>query len=265
MMHATCCSRRQFLVVGAAAVAAGCATVPETGRSQLIFMSESQEASLGLQAYQEILKDQKVSTDPEANALVKRVGERIARASGKDYDWRFTVIDDPKQVNAFCLPGGKVAVYTGILPVTKDDAGLAVVMGHEVAHATARHGAERMSQGQLTQIIALGGGVALGGGDSKRTQAIVGALGAGAAVGVILPFSRKQESEADRIGLRYMARAGYDPEAAVGFWERMSAAATGGGKKPPEFLSTHPSDERRIAQIKAWLPEARAEFRPQGA
>ncbi|HEY8370086.1 MAG TPA: M48 family metallopeptidase [Thermodesulfobacteriota bacterium] len=263
-MHAACCSRRQFLVAGAAALAAGCATVPETGRSQLILLSESQEIALGLQAYQEILKGQKVSTDPAANAQVKRVGERIARASGKDYDWQFTVIDDPKQVNAFCLPGGKVAVYTGILPITKDDAGLAVVMGHEIAHATARHGAERMSQGQLAQIIALGGGVALGGGDPERTKAIVGALGAGASIGVILPFSRKQESEADRIGLRYMARAGYDPEAAIGFWERM-AEASRSGSKPPEFLSTHPSDERRIAQIKAWLPEARAEFRPQDA
>ncbi len=266
MIHHGCCvNRRQFLLTGAAAVvASGCATVPETGRSQLIFMSASQEASLGLQAYEEILKDKKISKDPVVTAQVRRVGERIARATGKDFEWEFRVIDDPKSINAFALPGGKVAVYTGILPVTVDDDGLAVVMGHEVAHATARHGAERMSQGQLAQVLAVGGGVALGGGDPRRTKAIVGALGAGASVGVILPFSRKQESEADRIGLRYMARAGYDPEAAVGFWERMSAAA-GGGKKPPEFLSTHPSDETRIAQIKMWLPEARAEFRPQGA
>lgn len=264
MIHQTCCSRRQFFLTSAAIVATGCATVPETGRSQLIFLSESQEASLGLQSYQEILKDKKISTDPAVNAQVRRVGERIARATGKDYDWQFTVVDEPQTINAFALPGGKVAVYTGILPVTKDDAGLAVVMGHEVAHATARHGAERMSQSQLAQILAAGGGIALGGGDPQKTRAIMGALGAGAAVGVILPFSRKQESEADRIGLRYMARAGYDPEAAVGFWERMSAAA-GGGRKPPEFLSTHPSDETRIAQIRSWLPEARAEFRPQGA
>lgn len=265
MIHRTCLSRRRFLLAGAAAMASGCATVPETGRSQFVlFMSEKDEASLGLQTYEAILKDKKVSTDPAVNAQVRRIGERIARASGKDYDWRFTVIDDPKQANAFCLPGGKVAVYTGILPVTQDDDGLAVVMGHEVAHATARHGAERVSQGTLTKILAVGGGLALGGGDRQRTDQIAGALGAGAAVGVILPFSRKQESEADRIGLRYMARAGYDPEAAVGFWQRMSAGAGGGGKKPPEFLSTHPSDDTRIAQIKAWLPEARAQFRPQG-
>lgn len=263
VIHRTCCSRRQLLLAGAAAIVGGCATVPETGRSQLILMSASQEASLGLQAYDEILKDKKLSTDAALTAQVTRVGERIARATGKDFDWEFRLVDDAKQINAFALPGGKVAVYTGILPITQDDDGLAVVMGHEVAHATARHGAERMSQGQLAQIIAIGGGVALGGGDPQRTKAVIGALGAGASVGVILPFSRKQESEADRIGLRYMARAGYDPGAAVGFWQRMSAAA-GSGKKPPEFLSTHPSDETRIRQIEAWLPEARAEFRPQG-
>ena len=261
-----CCRRRDLLLAAAwgSALAAGCATVPETGRSQLLLFPDSQMNALGLQAYEEILKKEKVSADPEANALVRRVGERIAAASGKDYDWRFTVIDDPKSANAFCLPGGKVAVYTGILPVTRDDAGLAVVMGHEVAHATARHGAERMSQSTLVQGLALGGGVALGGGDPQRTRAIFGALGAGAAVGVILPFSRKQESEADRIGLRYMARAGYDPEAAVGFWERMDAAAQG-KSRPPEFLSTHPSGETRIRQIREWLPEARAQLRPRGA
>lgn len=261
------CSRRRFLVSAAllpAAVAA-CATVPETGRSQLIFLSESQEAQLGLEAYQEVLKDKKISKDPEANAMVRRVGERIARASGKSYDWEFTVIDEPKTINAFALPGGKVAVYTGILPVAETDAGLATVMGHEVAHATARHGAERMSQAQVTQLAVLGGGLALGGGDPQRTKAVVGALGAGAAIGVILPFSRKQESEADRIGLRYMARAGYEPEAAITFWERMEAVSRERGGRPPEFLSTHPSGETRIAQIRGWLPEARAEFRPQGS
>lgn len=262
-----CCSRRRFLLSTAllpAAIAA-CATVPETGRSQLILLSESQEVSLGVQAYQEVLKDKKISKDPEANAMVRRVGERIARASSKDYDWQFTVIDEPKTINAFALPGGKVAVYTGILPVARDDAGLATVMGHEVAHATARHGAERMSQGLLAQLVVVGGGVVLGGGDPERTKAVIGALGAGAAVGVILPFSRRQESEADRIGLRYMARAGYEPEAAIGFWERMEEATKGRGGRPPEFLSTHPSGPTRIAQIREWLPEARAEFRPQGA
>lgn len=260
-----CCSRRGFLVSAAllpAAVAA-CATVPETGRSQLILFPESEMTRLGVQAYQEVLKDKKISTDPEANAMVRRVGARIARATGKNYDWEFTVIDEPKTINAFALPGGKVAVYTGILPVAGGDAGLATVMGHEVAHVTSRHGAERMSQSTLAQAAVVGGGVALGGGDPQKTRVIMGALGVGAAVGAILPFSRKQESEADRIGLRYMARAGYEPEAAIGFWERMEAASKGKGGRPPEFLSTHPSGEARIAQIRAWIPEARAEFRPQ--
>ncbi len=261
-----CCSRRRFLVSAAllpAAVAA-CATVPETGRSQLILFPESQMTQLGVQAYQAVLKDKKISNDPEANAIVRRVGERIARATGKSYDWQFTVIDEPQTINAFALPGGKVAVYTGILPVAGNDAGLATVMGHEVAHVTSRHGAERMSQSTVAQAAVVGGGIALGGGDPRKTNAVTAALGAGAAVGVILPFSRKQESEADRIGLRYMARAGYEPEAAIGFWERMGAAGKGKGR-PPEFLSTHPSGETRIAQIRAWLPEARAEFRPQSS
>jgi predicted Zn-dependent protease len=264
MTHDPCCSRRDFLLAAAwsGAAAAGCATVPETGRSQLLLFPDSQLNRLGVDAYQEILKKEKVSKDPEANALVRRVGERIAAASGKDYEWEYTVIDDPKMVNAFCLPGGKIAVYTGILPVTRDDAGLAVVMGHEVAHATARHGAERMSQGALAQAVAAGGGLALGGGDPQKTKLIVGALGAGASVGYILPFNRRQESEADRIGLRYMARAGYEPEAAIPFWERMGQAAQG-KSRPPEFLSTHPSGETRIRQIREWLPEARSEFRPR--
>jgi predicted Zn-dependent protease len=269
MTHLHCCNRRDFLLA-ALAGAAGCATVPETGRSQLLLFPDSQLNRLGVDAYQQVLKKEKISKDPEANALVRRVGERIAAASGKNYDWEYTVIDDPKTINAFCLPGGKIAVYTGILPVTRDDDGLAVVMGHEVAHATARHGAERMSQGTLAQLAAAGGGLALGGGDPQKTKAIMAALGAGAAVGVILPFSRKQESEADRIGLRYMARAGYDPEAAIPFWERMGQAAGGGAgaaagaaKRPPEFLSTHPSGETRIRQIREWLPEAKAEYRPR--
>ncbi|HWP35796.1 MAG TPA: M48 family metallopeptidase, partial [Thermodesulfobacteriota bacterium] len=259
-------TRRTFLAAGAAVpvLVAGCATVPETGRSQLILLPESQMVRLGAEAYREALKGQKVSTDPEANAMVRRVGERIARASGRDYDWEFTVLDDPKTINAFALPGGKVAVYTGILPVAQDDAGLATVMGHEVAHATARHGAERLSQGLVAQLALAGAGLTLQDKDPATRQAILAALGVGATVGVLLPFSRRQESEADRIGLRYMARAGYEPEAAVAFWERMEAATRGRGGRPPEFLSTHPSGPTRIAQLRAWLPEARAEFRPHG-
>jgi predicted Zn-dependent protease len=211
---------------------------------------------MGVQAYQQILKKEKVSTNPEHNALVQRVGRRIAEATGrKDYQWEFKVIENDKMINAFALPGGKVAVYTGILPVTRDEAGLAAVMGHEVAHAIARHGGERVSQGLLVQV---GLGVvqaALGSQDPATTKQVATLLGAGAAVGLILPFSRSQESEADRLGMIYMAKAGYDPHAARDLWVRMGQASKG-QQKPPEFLSTHPANQTRIRQIEAWMPEA---------
>jgi predicted Zn-dependent protease len=188
--------------------------------------------------------------------LVTRVGSRIARATGRlDYRWEFKVIEDDRQVNAFALPGGKVAVYTGILPVTRDDAGLATVMGHEVAHAIARHGGERVSQGLLVQMGLAAAQAAMANGDPRTVEQVTGLLGAGAALGIILPFSRAQESEADRLGLIYMAKAGYDPRAAVSFWQRMEQAARG-RRSPPEFLSTHPSHGARIKQIEQWIPEA---------
>ncbi|MBI4242431.1 MAG: M48 family metallopeptidase [Candidatus Rokubacteria bacterium] len=237
-------------------VAAACQTVPITGRSQLMLLPEFEEMRMGLQAYQEILSKSKVSHDPGLNDLVTRVGTRIARATGRlDYRWEFTVIEDSKQVNAFALPGGKVAVYTGILPVTRDEAGLATVMGHEVAHATARHGGERVSQGLLVQVGLAATQAAMATRDPRTVQQVTGLLGAGAAVGVILPFSRAQESEADHLGLIYMAKAGYDPRAAVSFWQRMEQAAQG-RRSPPEFLSTHPSHGARIRQIEQWIPEA---------
>jgi predicted Zn-dependent protease len=186
------------------------------------------------------------------------VGQRIAAAAGKpEYKWEFSVIQG-KEVNAFALPGGKVAFWEGIMPVAQDDNGIAVIMGHEVAHALARHGAERMSQQMgaqaIGQILSIGVGKVSPGIRDDFLQL----YGLGATVGVLLPWGRTQESEADRIGLNLMAKAGYDPATAVAFWERMSKV---GGDKPPEFLSTHPSDETRIAQIKAWLPEAKANFR----
>jgi len=243
-------------------LAAACQTVPITGRSQLMLLPEPEEIRMGLQAYQAILKKSRISRDPQANELVNRVGTRIAQATGRmDYRWEFTVIEDAKQVNAFALPGGKVAVYTGILPVTKDDAGLATVLGHEVAHAIARHGGERVSQGLLVQVGLATAQAAMASGDPRMVQQVTGLLGAGAAVGVILPFSRAQESEADRLGLIYMAKAGYDPRAAIPFWERMGQAARG-RPSPPEFLSTHPSHGTRIRQIEQWLPEALAHYRP---
>jgi len=239
---------------------AACETVPVTGRSQLVLISESTEVAMGLDAYQQVLHTSKVSTDPRLNEQVTRVGRRIAEATGRrDYQWEFRVIEDT-QVNAFCLPGGKVAVYTGILPITRDDDGLAAVLGHEVSHAIARHGAERLSQSMLVQSGLAATQAALAARDPVVVQSVTALLGAGASVGLLLPWSRAQESEADHLGLIYMAQAGYPPRAARDLWVRMSAA---GGGKPLEFLSTHPSDATRIAQIERWLPEAQQHYRPR--
>lgn len=228
-----------------------CQTVPITGRQQLLLISPQQESELGVEAYKKTLSESKLSQNAQQVAMLKRVGDRIAAAANRDdFDWEFNLIEDPTP-NAWCLPGGKVAFYTGILEFTQDETGMAVVMGHEVAHAIARHGAERISSGLLTEITTAGAAAVLGGGDPTKTEAIAQAFGLGAQVGVLLPFSRKHESEADRIGLELMAKAGYDPRAAVAFWQRMGA----GGGKPPEFLSTHPSDRTRIRQIESWLPE----------
>ena len=241
-----------------AAVAGGCETVPITGRSQLQLVSGDQEVQMGAEAYKEILAKAKISADPAANALVTRVGTRIAAATGRsDLPWEFKVIDDPQTVNAFALPGGKVAVYTGILPITRDEAGLAVVLGHEVSHVMARHSAERISEQLGAELVAKGIGAAIGL-DPQITQA-----GAGLLVNtLLLPWGRKQESEADHLGLIYMAKAGYDPHTARDLWIRM-AEASKGRARPPEFLSTHPSEETRVRQIEGWLPEAMRSYQPQ--
>jgi predicted Zn-dependent protease len=245
------------LMLSVAVLVPACDTVPVTGRSQLQLVSPAQEAEMGADAYKEILGKAKLSTDPSVNALVTRVGTRIAAATGrKDLAWEFKAIDDPKTVNAFALPGGKVAVYTGILPVTRDEAGLAAVLGHEVAHVLARHSAERISQ-QLalergTQLLGAVVGV-----DPQLTQ-----MGGAILVSAIqLPWGRSQESEADHLGLIYMAKAGYDPRAARDLWTRM-AQASQGSSRPPEFLSTHPLEETRIRQIDGWLPEALRYYNP---
>ena len=240
---------------------AACQTVPITGRSQLLLLSEADEVRMGLQSYQEVLRKAKLSTDPALNEKVGRVGTRIAEATGrKDLQWEFKVIEG-QQVNAFALPGGKVAVYTGILPITRDDAGLAAVLGHEVAHAIARHGAERLSQDMLVQVGLAATMTALSNRDPKTVQSVGALLGAGASVGLLLPWGRSQESEADHLGLIYMAKAGYDPHAARDLWVRMAEASKGSGK-PPEFLSTHPSEATRIKKIEGWLPEAMQYYRP---
>jgi len=236
--------------------------VPVTGRHQLLLLPESQEQQMGLDAYRQVLKKAKLSTDPVAIEQVRRVGRRIAEATGRtDYQWEFNLIED-KQANAFCLPGGKVAVYTGILPITRDDSGLAAVLGHEVSHAIARHGGERVTQTLLVQMGLAATQVALARNDPAVVQQVTALLGAGATVGLLLTWSRAQESEADHLGLIFMAKAGYDPHAALDLWNRMGEAAKG-RDRPPEYLSTHPSEETRIKQIEAWIPEALQFYAPR--
>lgn len=255
--------KKALLAASAALALAACRTVPYTHRKHLVLIPAGQMESLGLQQYDQTLKNSKISHDPAVVDPVRRVGERIAKAADRpDFKWQFNVIEDPDTVNAWCLPGGKVAVYTGILPLTKDDTGLAVVLGHEVAHALAQHGDERMSQQLLAQMGGAALSVALANKPAQTQQLFAAAYGAGAQYGVILPFSREQESEADHIGLILMAKAGYDPKAAVGFWERMATQAGKNGK-PPVFLSDHPSDEQRIQRIKKWLPEAETYYKPE--
>jgi len=245
----------------ATVILAACQTVPITGRSQLQLLGERQEVQMGLTAYRDTLKKEKISNDTRLNDQVLRVGRRIAEATGKrDYQWEFKVIENDKMVNAFALPGGKVAVYTGIFALTRDDAGLAAVMGHEVAHAIARHGGERLSQELAVEGLVAAAAVGLAENDSKKARLYAGLLGVGAAVGVLLPYSRLQESEADRLGLIFMAKAGYDPRSAVDFWRRMAAAGKG---EAPEFLSTHPADRTRIREIERWLPEALSYYKPR--
>jgi len=265
--------KKSILMISAllltAVLMAACATVPITGRKQLSLISDSEMNAMSFQQYEQVIAESQLSTDAEATAMIKRVGGRIQGAveefyrdngmSGelKGYAWEFNLIESD-QVNAWCMPGGKVAFYTGILPVCQDDTGIAVVMGHEIAHAIAEHGSERMSH----QIAVQMGGMALSEATKSKpeeTQAIyMSVFAVGAQYGAMLPYSRKHESEADHIGLIFMAMAGYDPREAPKFWRRMSA---GGGGAPPEFMSTHPSDETRIRQLNENMSEALGYYR----
>ncbi len=239
----------------------GCATAPYTNRSQFIVVSQSQETSLGVQAYKEVLSKAKITHDPKLVDPVREVGERIAKAANvSGYQWEFSVIDDPKTVNAFALPGGKIAVYTGLFPVAQDSAGLAAVLAHEVGHVLARHAAERMSQNMAVQVVATGLSVGLGSQSPAAREGIMQAFGLGAQVGVLLPFSRTQEAEADHIGLILMAKAGYDPHAALELWRRFEKDEK---QTPPEYLSTHPSYGTREQNISQWMPEAERYYQPQ--
>lgn len=240
-----------LLLLGLVLIA--CAKAPITNRTQLMLLPRAFEMQLGATAYQGILDTEKISRDAHYNRVVRRVGQRIAEVSHTpNLRWRYTVFED-KQVNAFALPGGKIGVYTGMMPVAKTEAGLATVMAHEVAHATARHGGERVSLGILLEMGSAALAAAMDEKDKKTTSRVLAAYGVGTALALALPFSRKQESEADRIGLIYMAKAGYDPREAIPFWERMGAAGRG---SPPEFLSTHPGYRTRIKNIRKWMPEA---------
>jgi predicted Zn-dependent protease len=249
-----------------------CSSVPITGRTQLSLIPSATMLSMSYQQYGEFLQSNTLSKDNGKTALVKRTGGRIQKAveryfternlAGqlKDYRWEFNLVES-KEVNAWCMPGGKVVVYTGILPVTGNEVGLAVVMGHEIAHAIAEHGNERMSQALLAELGGVGLSMALEEEPAKTRELWMTVYGAGAQFGALLPFSRLQESEADQLGLVFMAMAGYDPTEAVSFWQRMAAQKEGQG--PPEFLSTHPSDETRIANLRKLIPEAMKYYREQ--
>lgn len=258
--------RKSLFALTAVLVIGACSKVPISGRKQMNLLPESELVGMGKSAYAEALAaNPPINGTPEAN-MVKTVGQRIADGATRylemknmkdrvaGYQWEYNLLNSP-QINAWCLPGGKIAVYSGILPVTQTEAGLATVMSHEVAHAIARHGNERMSQGLLAQAGGMALDVYLSQNPTKSADIFRQVYGVGANVGVLLPYGRLQESEADKLGLVFMAMAGYNPQEAVTFWERMRAANKGNGA-PPEFLSTHPSDETRIADIKKYLPTA---------
>ncbi|MBS1951101.1 MAG: hypothetical protein OJF59_003000 [Cytophagales bacterium] len=248
-----------------------CATVPVTGRKQLDLVSSSEINTMSATQYQEVIKKGPLSTNTEQTEMIRRVGKRIQGAVEQymaskgwsdqlaGFNWEFNLIQDDKTVNAWCMPGGKVAFYTAILPICKDEDGVAVVMGHEVAHAIANHGRERMSQGLIQQFGLSTLSAALGQNPTATGQLFMQAIGMGSNLGM-LKFSRQHESEADHIGLIFMAMAGYNPSHAPKFWKRMVDMNT--GQKPPEFLSTHPSDETRINDLESWMPEAMKYYKP---
>jgi predicted Zn-dependent protease len=264
--------RRQFviwpiliagLIVGFKYCSSEKVTNPETGRTTRVALSSEQEEQLGLQSYEQVLAEEEVIPSGKEHDVVVRVARRLAGATGSaaDLHWQVNLVRS-SQVNAFCLPGGKIVVYSGILPYAQTEAGLAAVMGHEMAHAVARHGSQRLLRTSLAQTLLAGASLSIGNMDPQERQTIMAALGAGAQYGIILPFSREHETEADQMGLLYMARAGYDPREAISFWERMSSA---GGSQPPEFASTHPSHGRRIEDLRAFMPKALAEYEKAAA
>lgn len=259
------CNFRVISLISLIVFILSCQTVPITGRQQLSLIPSENVLGMSYTNYSEFISKHKVIADTRDARMVGSVGAGIQNAveryfagnnmSGllSGYKWEFNLVED-KGINAWCMPGGKVVVYTGILPVTRDETGLAIVMGHEIAHAIAKHGDERLSQGLLAQMGGSALSTALSQKPKETQELFLTAYGLGAQVGVLLPYSRLQESEADRLGLIFMAMAGYDPHPAVDFWKRMSASKQ--GSSPPEFLSTHPADESRIKNIQQLIPEA---------
>jgi predicted Zn-dependent protease len=250
----------------------GCAEVEFTGRKQLIIVPPSTMNSMSFQSYREFLSKHKLSTNTEQTQMVKRIGGRIQNAVEQycekngileqleGYKWEFNLVEDPN-VNAWCMPGGKVVVYTGILPIAQGETGLAVVMGHEIAHAFAKHGAERMSQRLLVEMGGMALSTALKDRPEQTKNLFMQSYGIGTQVGVLLPYSRTHEKEADHLGLVFMAMAGYNPTEAIAFWQRMAAQKK--GARPPEFLSTHPADQTRIQKLKDLLPDALKYYQKQ--
>jgi predicted Zn-dependent protease len=255
---------RNLAFSAAAILLVACSIVPITGRKQMNLLPESMVVEMGLTSYNDFLKANKLSTDAVNTQMIKRVGGKLSAATEQflknnglesmisNFKWEYNLVED-KTVNAWCMPGGKIVFYTGILPLTQNETGAAVVMGHEIAHAVAKHGNERMSEGLIQQLGGVALAVALKDKPAETQQLFMTAYGIGTTVGVMLPFSRNQEFEADRIGLIIMAMAGYDPNEAIPFWQRMAAMSKAA---PPAFLSTHPSDANRIAQIRKNMPEA---------
>jgi predicted Zn-dependent protease len=264
--------RRVLVLVMSLTILYGCATVPVTGRKQLSLVSSDEINAMSAQQYKEVITKGPLSTNKEQTEMVKRVGVRIQKAVEQymaqkgasdqlaGFNWEFNLIQDDKTVNAWCMPGGKVAFYTAILPICKDELGIAVVMGHEVAHAIANHGRERMSQGLVAEFGLSTISAAMGQNPTATQQIFMQAVGIGTNVGM-LKFSRQHESEADHMGLIFMSMAGYDPNGAPEFWERMTTLS--GGQQPPEFLSTHPSHETRIKDLQGWIPEAMQYYKKQ--
>jgi metalloendopeptidase OMA1, mitochondrial len=245
--------------LGTCACFSGCKSAPITGRRQLMLIPEQEEVTMGRQAFADVLSEESGATSSKYQSLVERVGLRLAGVSDRtDYQWETRVVASEEQ-NAYCLPGGKIVVYEGILPVCESEAGLAVVMSHEVAHVLARHGGERMSQQLGVNSAKTALGYVLRNKEQVQQEAWMKAYGMASEYGLILPYSRKHESEADHIGIMLMAKAGYDPAEAPKFWTRFAASSK--GEKPAEFMSTHPSDQRRASDLEKLLPEALGTYR----